>query len=407
MPDTDISTMVFSIPARVLRPDAQRQANLLAIIQEKHVLDPSILAERTPFFWGAEISSDLIDSHFTHMKPSTLSNFRDDARAGVAFLPGHKHYELPFGRSFDANLEETPDPQRTRVMADFYTLPGLQLNSVKTDDLIDGMRGGLLRDVSVGFFGGSHTCDICGRDYWSWDCPHVPGLKYEVKEGDVVRQVLSTFAVDNARLAEVSSVFAGSTPNAEVLKATREAEAGRLKPEAIRQIESRHRISLPAAKRAFAGVDVPTGQTPGKVERMNAEQFSQLTNTLIRAGVLTEDQRATATEVDALAAADKLASRAKDLEPQAADGRQYRADLVAEALAEGVRAQGKDFDKPTYEGLLTNSPIATIKRMRDDWKKVGDERFKGGRASVDEDQTTDKKQAPQPSLVPAGAYSDR
>lgn len=402
MSELDTSDLIFSIPARVLRPDAQRQADLLAIIKDRHVLDESILSERTPFFWEAEISSDLIDSHFTHMLASTLTNFRDDARSGVSFLPAHDRWGLAFGRSLDAMMEETQSPIRTRVVADFYTLPGLSLNGVKTDDLIDGLRSGILHAVSVGFYGGSRTCDICGRDYWSWDCMHIPGLKYEIKEGDVVRLVLATVSVDNARLAEVSSVFAGSTPHAEVLKAERMAMAGMLKPDAIRVIEQRYRIQLPAANRAFAGTDVPTGQKPREEESMNAEQFSQLTSTLIRAGVLTEDQRETVTEAEALAAADKLAKRVADLEPQASEGRQYRADLVAEALAEGVRAYGKDFDEPTYKATLEASPLAAVKRMRDDWKRIGDARLPAGRTSNDGDPSTTLRASD--SLVPDFAY---
>ena len=148
MHDIDTNGLVFAIPARVLRPAAQRQAELLATIKENHVLDAAILDERPPFFWDAEISSDLVDAYSSHMMLSTLSNFRDDARVGVAFLPGHRHNELPFGRSFDAYLEDAPDPQRTRVVSSFYTVPGLTLNGISTNDLIDGLRSGIAKDVS-------------------------------------------------------------------------------------------------------------------------------------------------------------------------------------------------------------------------------------------------------------------
>lgn len=96
--------------------------------------------------------------------------------------------------------------------------------------------------------------------------------------------------------------------------------------------------------------------------------------------------------------------RVADLEPQAADGRQYRSDLVAEALVEGVRAQGKDFDSPTYEAMLTTAPLATIKRMRDDWQRIGNERLQGGRKSVDDDQTPGQEQTVTVSRVPDAAY---
>jgi len=70
MNDLDVTGMVFTIPARVLRPSEQRAADLLARIKESHVLDPSILEEKTPFFWDAEISSGLIDSYSSYSRRS-------------------------------------------------------------------------------------------------------------------------------------------------------------------------------------------------------------------------------------------------------------------------------------------------------------------------------------------------
>jgi hypothetical protein len=85
-------------------------------------------------------------------------------------------------------------------------------------------------------------------------------------------------------------------------------------------------------------------------------------------------------------------TRATALEPEAADGRQYRADLLEQAFAEGVRALGDKFDKATYETLLRGASLATIKRMRDDWQLQGDARLPGGRASTDSGE-----QAPKPT----------
>jgi len=75
--------------------------------------------------------------------------------------------------------------------------------------------------------------------------------------------------------------------------------------------------------------------------------------------------------------------RVAELEPLAEDGRAYRADLLAETLAEGVRAYGDRFEAETYRPLLEAAPLATVKRMRDDWRAVGEQLFKGGRLTVD------------------------
>lgn len=398
----DISTMTFAIPARVRHSVVARQADLLALVKER-VPDPAYLDEHDPFFWAAEISSDVIDSYFTWMMASTLINFAADAKAGVAFLPGHQHRELPFGYSLDSLMENAINPERTRVVADFYTVPGLKLNDIETDHLIRGIRSGLIRDVSVGFHGGETRCSICGRDMWDWDCPHIPGLNYEVKDGNTVRTVLATFGVDGAHLSEVSAVFDGATPRAEVLKAEREAAEGRMKPDAVRMIEERYRVKLPV-KRQFAGVD-----TPGRKQIMDLEQ--QIRELL---GLSAEEN-----VVDGLQAAirnlkqetsvavtefQKAQARIKELEPLAADGAQYRADLVAEALAEGVRAYGDKFDSKTYEDMLRTAPLATIKRMKTDWATIGDGRFSGGRKTTDTGEPAPNGQQRKPISVPATAH---
>jgi hypothetical protein len=366
--------------------------------------DPSMMDNMTPFFWSAEISNGNVDSYYTHMLPSTLTNFANDATAGVSFLNSHRHNELPLGRSLRGVYEGE------RVVADFYTMPGLNLNGVTTDDFITGVKTGLLSDVSVGFHGGQMWCDICKMDYRSWDCPHVAGMKYEIQGGG---QVTATVGVDNARLAEVSAVFDGATPDATILKATRMIEAGELKPDAVRMLEARYRMSF-ATKRSFAGVDLQGGK------RVDLEkQFNQLREVL----ALPADGDAVATVASLVAERDRLAAeskafsdlkqeyvkleeRAKGLEAQAQDGAQYRTDLIAEALGEGVRAYGDKFAKETYETLLRTSPLAIIKQMKTDWAAVGNERFKGGRQTVDNSQAPAKDKTPV-SAVPDNAFKTK
>lgn len=344
------------------------------------------------YLFRAEISNDQLDSHFTHMAESTLRNYAADATAGVAFLKGHNWRELPIGYSLNAAYE---DGGRKRVVTDFYTVGGLP----ETNDLILRMKSGLLRDVSVGFHGGEMSCDLCSRGFW--DCPHIPGLKYEIKEGDTVRSKLATFTIEDARLSEVSGVFDGSTPGAMILKA--QERAAELSPSQVRILEQRYRVTLPATKRAFAGVDT-RAQTP-REQGMTEDELNRIRKVLsVELRSMSEEEAREIGETELPHVIETLASRVKNLEPQAADGRAYRTDLIATALAEGVRAHGNDFDKPTYEAMLTNAPLATIKRMAADWQKTADAVLPAGRHTVDDDQTP----APQTktvSRVPDAAYA--
>ncbi len=401
--------LVFPYPARVLRVDAQaRSVDLLALAKQSRAFDPSIFDERPPFFWSAEVSNSGVDAYYTRMLPSTLNNFANDAKAGVSFLNSHRHGELPFGRSLDGQVQDSGDKQR--VVADFFTLPGLNLNGVNTDDFIASVRAGVVADVSVGFHGGTETCDICQRSFW--ECPHIPGMTYENKgTNGVIRQQVATFAIDNARLAEVSAVYDGATPDATILKAQRMADEGKLKPEAARVLEARYHRSLFDNKRTFAGVSIP--------ERKKNMEFEQQIASI--RGIFGIDEATdvvgtamtTNTELLKLRTANEVATnelttlkeRVKTLEPQAKDGELYRNDLVSEALKEGVRAMGDKFSAVTYEPLLRAQPLEVVKQMAADWAEVGNTRFAGGRQSTDAGEQAPGKQTEEKrSGVPAFAH---
>jgi hypothetical protein len=263
-------------------------------------------------------------------------------------------------------------------VAGFYTIRGL----AETDDLIRRMKGGLVRDVSVGFHGGEMRCDLCGQGFW--ECRHFPGLKYEEKKGDTVTTQLATFTIDDARLSEVSGVFDGSTPEAMILKAQRAAKAGELTAGQVLLLENQYRTRLPVTK------TIPVAKT--KEEKMPIpEDFSKI-RTLV--GVETDEEVVPAVET--------LKQRVSQLEPQAEDGRTYRTDLVAQALAEGVRAMGNDFDKTVYETTLKSAPLSVVKRMRDDWKRVADANLPQGRQSQEQGQQPSSRKTT--SKVPDAGY---
>jgi len=171
----------------------------------------------------------------------------------------------------------------------------------------------------------------------------VAGLKFEIKDRGLV---LCTVSIDNAILSEVSGVYDGATPDATIQKAQRMAEAGELKPEAVRVLEARYRTRF----------DVKRSFPVAKPEKDKAMDFEQIVNQIREVLALPVDGDVVAGVLAVSTAPDKLRSmeqqlteaRAKvaELEPLAADGRTYRDDLISDALAEGVRAYGDKFNRP-------------------------------------------------------------
>jgi hypothetical protein len=420
---------IFAHPARVmpLVRSAEDMAQLVGLAKQR-AWDPGVFDEAAPFIWPAEISSNRLDAYFTMMHVSSLRNYAQDAAAGVSFQNSHRTMQLGFGQSLTGRFEEAPDGTQ-RTLADFYTIPDLSLNDVNTNDFIRGVRAGLVRDVSIGFYGGQgfmFRCNICGMNMLSWECPHIPGFEYDVTDpqGTVTDRKLCFAWVQNARLAEVSAVYDGATPGAAILKAQQEADAGRLRPEAARLLEARYRIRLPGAREIYNGVSLsqPGAKSPlgARQERIMGQHNEEVTpaggggepapgtdlaTEAVRVLVEVRQAMVGFQDVEDRPIADgvrwladevrRLAGEVQRLAPLADDGRAYRADLVAEAIGEGVRALGNGFAQETYRGILEAAPLETIKRMRQDWKAIGDARFPGGRLTLDRTEDPPRKTEPQ------------
>lgn len=374
------SGQVFAHPARVIYQQSAGDAERwLEIVRASRAADAGVFDERPPFFWPAEISSQRFDAYFTRMDAgTTLRNFVDDATAGVAFQNSHRWYELPLGQSVEARLEDGEEGQGRRAVAVFYTVPDLRLNEVNTSDFIAGVRAGIVRDVSVGFHGGKFICDICGRDMLTdWKCEHIPGFTYQVGEGDAAKvATLATATIVDAHLSEVSAVYDGATPGAAILKAQRELDAGRLDARRAGLLEQRYRVRLVQPARTYGGATLE-GQAdvtpPMSGETPPADTAGEVADAaraiLQRMGAPGDDLEAQARWAEA---------RLNELRSLAEDGRVYRQALVDEALAEGVRALGAGFDADLYRGVLASASLEQVKRMRDDWRAVGDRMFAGG-----------------------------
>lgn len=348
--------MTNQFPASILGPltaDAAR-----AIIAED-------LLESEPFVWRAEISSDRLDAYYTHMSERTLRNFAADAAAGVTFLDSHDHRQLGYGQSLTGVFEAGAGI--SRVLADFYTVPGIKFGSglsyASTDDFIRAVQSRLTRDVSVGFYDGDMICDICGKSFYDWrECPHWPGVEYPVGEQGE-QTVTATFEIDDAHLAEVSAVYDGATPEAMIVKARQQAEAGELEPRVARILEVKYRIK-PDPRHVWPGVEIKERSIPMTMtEPTLEERLEQAEHQLAEA-----------------------AAEIERLRPLAQQGERYRAELIEEVLAEGVRANGDGFPIDAYREILAGTSLENILAMREQYAAQARKRFPGGRQTVDTDE---------------------
>lgn len=386
---------------RLLTPADQ----LLAVVKDKRAMDPAFVDEFPPFFWAAEISSNRLDSYYTRMGASTLTNFVNDAATGISFQDSHDTHKLGFGMSLTGRLEPIEEGLM-RALAEFYTVPGVHFGGehsyASTDSFILAVRSGLARDVSVGFYGGDHICDICGNSIWDYsNCPHIPGLEYPI--GDRGEQtLLCTATIEDAHLSEVSAVYDGACPQAMILKMERSATDGLLSPKATQLLQVRYRLKLPEGRGSWSGADLKgrstmeeqevqeetpaVEETPVAETTPEATQESDVTTpnapdtgneeiARIRAVVTGIPELRSKSPVEAIT---WLVEENARLRPLADMGRTYRNDLIEEALSEGVRAMGNLFPLEQYRGMLSVANLDAIKAIRASFQEQAKLRFPGG-----------------------------
>lgn len=462
---SELSGMKFTHPAAIIR--RAMSAEELMKLAVGRAPDPKAFEEFPPLFFPAEATNNRLDSYFTRMAQSSLKNYAAEAAAGVSFQDSHRTDGLAYmmGRTLTGEFKGAQGNGVARVVVDIYTVENL----ADTNNFISKYRTGIAKDVSIGFYGGRHVCSTCGLDMMTWDCWHYPGREYEVEEENAdgsktVRKEVATADVEDAHLAEVSAVYHGATPGAVILKALRDVEEGRMKPDVARFLEQRYRhldLNLTRSHRYFAGHTpseegkraMPQQRRETAAEGAGAQESEEtaagadntggdaggVTNSSAGAGAATpgtqggsETDAAAATEgggasemAEAGAAGGEEArmmsglratlkkrgldsltvptgTRVLDL---AADGLVYRNDLIEQALREGVRAHGADnFNREQYEKTLRAADIETIKLMKADWERQAKARFPGGRGTSDEADPPPQGQGPVPVDAPGAAF---
>lgn len=391
-----------------------------ARIQDRAIELPAGLPDGA-FVREMEISSTRLDSYFTHMMASTLQNFAQEAKEGRSFLDSHDGGKLGLGYTFGGELAIEGD--NALAVANFYTVPGIRFGGqhsfASTDDFIKAVEARIVRDVSVGFHGGRWVCDICGGDYFRYSqCNHFAGVEYEqTGEDGVTKRTLATVGIHDAHLSEVSAVFDGATPGAMIRKAQAGVRDGQLKGEALAFLEQRYRVPLLSTPDNWRGVDLPKekpGESAGRDKSAAGGRNSLGDSTMetvelnvdaIRAalGVGMTDNPIESAD-NALALMRKVAKELARLTPLADDGRAYRDDLVAQALAEGVRAQGEGFPQETYRAMLTDAPLDHIKQIRDQFAAQAAKQLPTGRQTTEEDEQEREQPQSEPESVPAAAF---
>ena len=392
---------LLHVPARINQASFQRsEAEEEAILERinRLTLEP-IRSMDEVFVFSGICSNDRLDSYMTKMHESSLRNYVRDLKSGVSLLPSHDISQSPFGRSYDGELIEG-----NQVNSDWYIVRDLVLNGENTNDTIRAIKGGIKRDLSIGFGGDDmrYECSSCGRDLYDARCEHFPGLEDERGERSYVW-------VKNAILREVSVVYKGATPGAFIQKAREYYDQGQLSSQYVERLEGAYQIRLDDGKRSFY---MPKNESKREEKKtMNQQARNSLLDDIRTAVRENKIEKAVvydilAEEGDPFRQPEDIALRnelgkdycnplaIRQLKKEAQQGRRYLADVIDQAVTARVKAQGDGFNADSYRQILSLSgDIDHIKEEIDSYERQAKMRFVEGRQT--EPENVEKKEQPE------------
>lgn len=185
------------------------------------------LTKEEVFVFPSKLAGDMIiPGRHVQLTKGLLDVFAMNANQGVSLLLDHSwsggwggrpKMAMPYGRTFDSRYEgATEDGETISLVGDHYMVRGVELDGIKTDDLISSVEAGTLFDTSIGFSYEGATCSVCDENYRR--CNHYAGNTYEVEiDGVLKNRFCYIKANPPGFLMENSLVFDGAYPGAGVM----------------------------------------------------------------------------------------------------------------------------------------------------------------------------------------------
>lgn len=411
----------------------------------------TLSADEVFVFSGKSAGDLMIPNRYMKLSPELLQIMANDAKKGVSFMLNHNWSNwggiqaVPYGKVFDGRLESSNASDETvSLFLDKYIVRDDEVvDGVSANALIKKIETGVLSDTSIGWGTDKMICSICAKNYYSRECSHFRGVKYEMGDGTQKTCTLTAMPpsviipYNNNALYEESIVWDGAYPGAIVTQAKRgdiiETPAGKFTivqdkeelPENTlfygRYCNGDAVIMVKKSdhKKIFSvgGSDaVNLGQIRGEavksvlntiekgVESKMNEKLKKLLGTL---GIAYKDGETTSEEL-LNQIGEKWEAYSKTLEPQEGEavsymtqeqateklGKEYSADEVLrfakegidyhkqtidDAIAMGVRAMGNDFPAETWRNTFAGMSTQSIKDIAKTWEAQAKAAIPAGR----------------------------
>ena len=404
------------------------------------------LTKEEVFVFPSKLAGDMIiPGRNVQLTKGLLDVFSENANKGVSLLLDHSwspdgffgmggrpKMAMPYGRTFDSRFEgATEEGETISLVADHYMVKGVELDGIKTNDLIASIEAGTMFDTSIGFSYDGAMCSVCDENYRR--CDHYAGRTYEVEIDGVVKNKFCYIKAEAPGfLMENSLVFDGAYPGAGVMSKAGdiiENEKGiyqivdetkdidPLKPIMATYSERVGLLTMVKKsdhKKAFKGVTIEgegkedetlkggennmdekllnaligIGFTKEEAETLNVGEVTTALNAMVekfeatpKVGELLVGEALLPEYLSQEQATEKLGeglSAEKVLE-LAKEGQDYHSQTVEDAIAMGIKAQGNEFTTETWKNLFATMSTKAIKDVMKTFESQANKDIPSGR----------------------------
>lgn len=402
----------------------------------------TLSADEVFAFSGKSAGDMLIPNRFTRISKELLQVMADDAKKGVSFMLNHNWSSwggiqgIPYGKVFDGEIKASTEIDEAvelhlskYIVRDDEVTDGISANA-----LIKKIETGILSDTSISFSTDTMVCSICGKNYFSRECSHYRGEKYEMADGTT--KICTVTAMppsiiipyNNNALYEESIVWDGAYPGAMVSQAKDgdiiELPTGNFAvlgdkeelPDNTAFLNKYHNGNiLTMVKKSdhkkvhnLGGIDEGRkegvkklmneklqkmlkdfGMSVEETEKLTVDDASEILNQLAEKWDNTvetiknsvEPLKPTEEFLSKETVKEKLGAEltADNVLNLAKEGQEYRKQLIDDTIAMGVRAMGNEFKAETWKVTLSTMESSAIKDIMANFETQAKNNIPNGR----------------------------
>jgi len=341
------------------------------------------LAEDDVYIFPMVMCDNELDRDYDKFEVETLKTLAELYKGKTVIFDHFCSAANQTARIFDTEVVHVPN-EKTFDGTDLYQLVGYayMLKSEATQEIINSIDAGILKEVSVNCSVGENKCSICGNDYLFGDCQHWKSRQYDGK-------TCFTYLGKAKDAYEVSFVAVPAQPAAGVTKSWYD-DTNSKKAKGAKNIMNYEEIKSSLAE---MGIELDSvAKEKGVVPELNVilgavkKKFDELPKAELGS---TEDFISAEKAKNFIGkemTAEEILEAAKSFENVNTKAKAYdtiKSKAIDDAVASGIRARGESFNEERYKKLFETSTIEEIKGWQEDFDREAENVIHKGRKSED------------------------